>query len=330
MCPICSQCLVNTGEVVPNYTFTSSAEVLLCSGCGLKNGLVRHDAEPDYEAIYEDVTSDPSYKRYLSYANEVKRKKDPLKWLSKQEPAYFAVREAVLGALVPDSKILEIGSGFGYLTYALNESNYDCTGIDLSAEAVNFANAEFGTFFSNLDVMTLMEDKKYDCIVATEVIEHLLDPSEFVKKLKTLVKPDGCIILTTPNKSFFPDSVVWESSLPPIHHWWLTEKSLSVLSEKIGMGVKFTDFSKRYGIWNTQVWNVNNLDIAYQGADQSIATKISFGQVARRKTKNFLTSLPILMFLATKTMEMLKVRKYIYAGSKCHCMGVILNTHVPD
>jgi SAM-dependent methyltransferase len=166
--------------------------------------------------------------------------------------------------------------------------------------------------------------------VATEVIEHLLDPSEFVKKLKTLVKPDGCIILTTPNKSFFPDSVVWESSLPPIHHWWLTEKSLSVLSEKIGMGVTFTDFSKRYGIWNTQVWNVNNLDIAYQGADQSIATKIRFGQVARRKTKNFLTSLPILMFLATKTMEMLKVRKYIYAGSKCHCMGVILNTHVPD
>lgn len=42
------------------------------------------------------------------------------------------------------------------------------------------------------------KNKSFDCIIASEVIEHLIDPLQFVKILSEKVKPGGKIILITP------------------------------------------------------------------------------------------------------------------------------------
>ncbi|MEE2638254.1 MAG: methyltransferase domain-containing protein [Acidobacteriota bacterium] len=46
-------------------------------------------------------------------------------------------------------------------------------------------------------------DMPFDCIVATEIIEHVAHPDEFLKQLSSLVAPGGYVVLTTPNGAYF-------------------------------------------------------------------------------------------------------------------------------
>jgi ubiquinone/menaquinone biosynthesis C-methylase UbiE len=43
-------------------------------------------------------------------------------------------------------------------------------------------------------------DKSFDCVIASEIIEHVFDPAEFIKELFRVVKKGGRLILTTPYK----------------------------------------------------------------------------------------------------------------------------------
>jgi 2-polyprenyl-6-hydroxyphenyl methylase / 3-demethylubiquinone-9 3-methyltransferase len=45
------------------------------------------------------------------------------------------------------------------------------------------------------------EGRTYDIVCASEVVEHVTDPSEFVKILGKLVKLDGVVILSTINRN---------------------------------------------------------------------------------------------------------------------------------
>lgn len=49
------------------------------------------------------------------------------------------------------------------------------------------------------DLPELLKDERFDVIVAGELIEHLSNPGQFLDILKSLLRPGGEIILTTPN-----------------------------------------------------------------------------------------------------------------------------------
>lgn len=52
--------------------------------------------------------------------------------------------------------------------------------------------------------------------------------------------------MTTPNKSFYSDKLVWATELPPVHQWWFTEESIKILAEKLGMSMNLFDFTRFY------------------------------------------------------------------------------------
>ena len=86
----------------------------------------------------------------------------------------------------------------------------------------------------------------FDLVLLTEVIEHIDNISDFILALSKLLLPNGQIIMTTPNKSFYPFNTIWVSDLPPIHCWWLSEESIKYLSSKLGLIVSFIDFTDYY------------------------------------------------------------------------------------
>ena len=51
------------------------------------------------------------------------------------------------------------------------------------------------------DVFALpFKENTFDCIVASEIIEHTVDPHAFVEALKRVLKPGGTLIISTPYK----------------------------------------------------------------------------------------------------------------------------------
>ena len=47
-----------------------------------------------------------------------------------------------------------------------------------------------------------VKNERYDVIIASEIIEHVFDTDFFIEELKRILKPNGRIIITTPNMHF--------------------------------------------------------------------------------------------------------------------------------
>jgi 2-polyprenyl-3-methyl-5-hydroxy-6-metoxy-1,4-benzoquinol methylase len=100
-----------------------------------------------------------------------------------------------------DFKVLDYGGGIGFYSYAFTKLGYEVTLVDKDEEALNYAKKKFPNIYQikNLDDLDPFTDK-YDLIYCNQVIEHVTDPDQFLKSLKTLLNYKGTIILTTPNQ----------------------------------------------------------------------------------------------------------------------------------
>ena len=197
-----------------------------------------------YEQVYRHRHQMPGYERYERMAEEVAQQPEPLGWLGRKEAMYWAVGSA-LRDLPRGSRVLEIGSGLGYTTHALATAGFDAHGVDLSHEAVGHAVRRFGNRYRQGDAMQIVKQEQggWDALLATELIEHLVDPVAFVAGIRPLLKPGGRIVLTTPDKDIYRPGTLWQSDPPPVHLWWFGEASMRKLAERVGMSMQRIDFS---------------------------------------------------------------------------------------
>ncbi len=107
----------------------------------------------------------------------------------------------ILALIGSGKRVLDVGCYDGTIALQIQRQGNEVVGIDISAKAVKLANKQGLTAY----VSNLEEEKmpkaigKFDVIVAGELIEHIFDPDAFLSKLNTVLQPNGCIILTTPN-----------------------------------------------------------------------------------------------------------------------------------
>jgi SAM-dependent methyltransferase len=201
------------------------------------------EADPAiYEAIYRNVETIPAYGRYLDYSKGVLTANDPLAYLADSEDVYWGIRQVLDARPAGKLKILEVGSGLGYLTYALTKRGHEVLGLDVSQTAVDAAVRRYGANYRCGDVVRY-SDHPSDVVIATELIEHIPDVRAFLKALFRLVKPGGDIVLTTPNRSAYPDDVLWETEPPPVHLWWFSEQAVERLGQELGLATTFVDFT---------------------------------------------------------------------------------------
>ena len=112
-------------------------------------------------------------------------------------------------------EILEIGCGTGEITQSLMEFG-NVKGIDISEEAINFCkernlvNVVLGDI-NNLDIS--QEKEKYDFILALDVLEHIQDDLETMRRAHIMLKKDGYFIVNVPAHKF-----LWSEHDEALHH----------------------------------------------------------------------------------------------------------------
>jgi SAM-dependent methyltransferase len=113
--------------------------------------------------------------------------------------AYLFAREIAGGR-----DVLDAGCGEGFGTVLLAATARHVTGIDYSPAAIAAANATYdlpNLEFRHVDVYALPRlDLRFDVVTNFQVIEHLADPAAFLTAVRAALKPDGVLVLATPNR----------------------------------------------------------------------------------------------------------------------------------
>jgi len=243
-CPLCGGTTLLAHPAQPGYRLGQTFEVRHCPGCGAAHARPLAVDTSIYDVIYAHSGALPGYDRYVRYAEQVLEEADPLGFLAGAEDVYWSIHAALERAR-PGARILEVGSGLGYLTYALHARGFDATGMDISKVAVDRAKARYGPLFLEADGAGWQARAAgtYEVVVMTEILEHVPDPLAFLAMAAALVRPGGDLVVTTPNRSFVPPWVLWETEAPPVHLWWFSEEAMRVLAERLGMTIRFVDFA---------------------------------------------------------------------------------------
>jgi SAM-dependent methyltransferase len=130
----------------------------------------------------------------------------------------------------------------GYVSYSLNKAGYKVTGLDVSENAVASAKKMYGDFFICEDFFKHKPKQLYDVICMLELIEHVDDPGAYIAHVRTILKPNGRLILTTPNRSWFSKADVWNTDLPPVHLTWFSEQGVQEFLSSNGFVPKLFDY----------------------------------------------------------------------------------------
>jgi 2-polyprenyl-3-methyl-5-hydroxy-6-metoxy-1,4-benzoquinol methylase len=136
----------------------------------------------------------------------------------------------MLGALaLGHPRILDLGCGTGWLTERLAQFG-PATGIDLAESAIAAARARSPhiTYLAG-DLFELpMPANHFDVVVSQNVIAHVADQRAFLDRAADVLKPNGYLLLTTPNK-FVMDRSDWPPQPPEHLERWLTKAHLKAL-----------------------------------------------------------------------------------------------------
>lgn len=98
-------------------------------------------------------------------------------------------------------RMLDAGCGYGPFSEAAVRRGAVVVSLDIGERLVARTIARAGSRGLVADVCQLaVRDESFDVVVSSEMIEHTEAPERAVKELARVLRPDGLLVLTTPNR----------------------------------------------------------------------------------------------------------------------------------
>lgn len=112
--------------------------------------------------------------------------------------------------LVAGKKVLDVACGAGYGAALLSRTAREVHGVDIAADAISSATASYSQIgnlrFAQAPCESLPFDAGvFDVVVSFETIEHIHAQAEFLDQIRRVLKPDGWLVLSSPNKAEYSD-----------------------------------------------------------------------------------------------------------------------------
>jgi len=118
---------------------------------------------------------------------------------------YFVINQIDL----KNKKVLDIASGEGYGSNILSRYAQSVIGVDLSNEAVVHAKNKYKCdnlqYIQGDAAKIPLEDESVDVVVSFETIEHHDKHTEMLVEIKRVLKSNGVLIMSSPDKYYFTD-----------------------------------------------------------------------------------------------------------------------------
>lgn len=246
-CPCCNQ---NNIEMIYDNSFFE-LPVFNCHDC---NHYFINDLNPDELQKYYDETYWPVFRNI--HNKKIINQKFDNEYLFKKFPIFIqkimdliGVRKAVaysqfsyLKPYLKGSELLEIGSGEGFVLEIFEKNGFNVLGIEPSKDNQYIINKKLKNGSSQIGFAENLPqfDKKFDIIMMSHVLEHVIDCTAVLQKLQTILSKNGIIFIEIPNcenQKTLNHSINMQ---PHIHHF--TKTSLESLSNNSNLTIVKTDF----------------------------------------------------------------------------------------
>lgn len=240
---ICPFCGTVVRRLLTDKLRRGEGKVFHCLGCDLGFLIAVPVAEDHYAARYRKTASHHADGSATSPAETFEACKHF------QESRI----EAVKPRLAADVSVLEFGASAGQFLWHLHGVNRRCA-VEPDTESREFLTEMGIESAANADAFA---GQQFDIVCAFQVMEHLQDPVEFLRLVRSFMKPGGVAFIEVPNL-YDPLLSVW--GIPEYvpfyfhadHRFYFTAKSLRCAAEKAGFK---TDSDS---VWFTQDYNLLN------------------------------------------------------------------------
>lgn len=145
-------------------------------------------------------------------------------------------------------KIIDIGCGRGWLANKLKKYG-SITAIDPIEGVIEFAKKQYKDIDfsagSPNDYLKNNPNRKFDLVVSSEVLEHVINKKEFLDDIHNLLETNGHLVLTTPRKENFDKftEIYSTNKYQPVEEWVDEQEIRSLFKESNFEVVDYNFFS---------------------------------------------------------------------------------------
>ena len=129
-------------------------------------------------------------------------------------------------------KLLDIGCGTGDFLEAALKANWDITGIEPDESARTIANSKTKNSVFKTEYLEQLKPNSFDVITLWHVLEHLPNLEMHAAMLKSLLKPNGTLVIAVPNFKSYDASyykTCWAAYDVPRHLWHFSKLAIEEL-----------------------------------------------------------------------------------------------------
>lgn len=102
-----------------------------------------------------------------------------------------------------NSKVLDIGIGYGVITSELSKYCKEIIGVDI----IDARKSTVGYRFKKINNTILpFENNFFDIVISNQILEHVKNQKEHIDEIYRILKKDGVCYFTTPNKFWIIES----------------------------------------------------------------------------------------------------------------------------
>jgi 2-polyprenyl-3-methyl-5-hydroxy-6-metoxy-1,4-benzoquinol methylase len=165
---------------------------------------------------------------------------------------YIAPKVVEIIKTLKVARVADLGSGNGSLCAELAATGLDVVGIEYDAAGCavskkNHPGIPFYNFGVQDDPATLLaSEAKFDCVISTEVVEHLFAPHLLPAYAAAVLRDRGTLVISTPYHGYIKNLALsvfdaWDKHHTPLWHgghikFW-SRKTLTTLLEQNGFKV---------------------------------------------------------------------------------------------
>lgn len=223
-CPVCSNTDLKYRYTINNFTLV---QCLSCKLLFVKEQCSQEELDFNYRA--GEIVTAKEDGIYLDQEN------------SKNLEYYYGNLRSLILKNSSAGKILDIGCNAGQFLDEIQ--GFERYGIDRSPSHGNIAKKKYG---ENIFIGTFEDypapNFLFDCITLQDVLDHIVNPLEALKKCNRLLKPGGILVIKVHDMSSLCARIMgrkFYAFIPPTHLFYFNRTALAMALEKASFDITF-------------------------------------------------------------------------------------------